>query len=63
MAWIYCDACGEGMDSPSIREVLTGNYYCPRCGSNNAERLSEDDTKDAMTKLLDRLEALEAKHV
>lgn len=50
------------MDPPSIREVLTKSYHCRHCCSNNAERLSEEDTKDAMVELLDRLEALENNH-
>nr|DAF78076.1 MAG TPA: DNA-directed RNA polymerase [Caudoviricetes sp.] len=34
MAFVYCDECETGMDRPSQREVLTNQYICPNCGSN-----------------------------
>lgn len=61
MAYIYCDHCDEGLPVPTIRQVLTNNYRCPHCGLNNYDRLSAEETAEAMGELLDRLEALEAK--
>lgn len=59
MAYVYCDYCDEGLDKPTIRQILTRDYKCPNCGDDCFELLYKDDVNDAMSQLLDRLEALE----
>ena len=31
MSWIYCK-CGQGLDRPTPRQVLSEMCYCPKCG-------------------------------
>lgn len=31
MSWIYCK-CGQGLDRPTPRQVLSEMWYCPKCG-------------------------------
>ena len=62
MAWIYCD-CGSELDNPTDREILTDDYRCGNCDKDNSYQIDERYKAEAMGRVLDRLEALEAKHV
>lgn len=59
MAFIYCDECEAGMDRPYQREVLTNQYICPNCGSNQSHRIDENHRADCLNRLVDRLETIE----
>lgn len=59
MAFVYCVECGTGMERPSQREVLTNQYICPNCGSNQSYRIDESHRADCLGRLIDRLEAVE----
>nr|DAF78075.1 MAG TPA: co-chaperone HscB [Caudoviricetes sp.] len=47
------------MDRPSQREVLTNQYICPNCGSNQSHRIDENHKADCLNRLVDRLETIE----
>lgn len=61
MAFIYCDECEAGMDRPSQREVITNQYICPNCGSNQSHRIDEDTKSEYIDRLLTRIEIIEDK--
>jgi hypothetical protein len=70
-AWRYCPKCGQGMDAPTIREVIKGKQTCDEpytfvCGyereidDHERDQAVEDfiERVEEMDKRLARLEAL-----
>lgn len=55
-AWRYCTKCGEGMPTPTDRQVISDEYPCPHCGEENDPIISRDDV---LLSMLDRIEAIE----
>lgn len=61
MAFVYCEECGTGMERPSQREVLTDQYICPNCGSDQSYRIDKDTKSEYVDRLLTRIEIIEDK--
>ena len=58
MSWTYCGKCDNGMDEPTLRQVLEGEYVCSICGHNNDPHMT---LAEVVLTLLERVEALEVK--
>lgn len=60
MSYHYCTECGHsnGMDAPTVREVLEDNWVCPMCEAN--QDIGKDEYRMAMVEMLDRIESLES---
>ncbi len=53
----YCPACGEGIPSPTAREIIEDVWRCGHCGAQ--QEVNGDHHRDALIEMLDRIEALE----
>lgn len=60
MAYHYCENCGDAeMDAPTLRDLAQDNWKCPQCYKIN--ELPPEWTHLAISKIADRLDAIEAK--
>lgn len=61
--WSYCMHCRQGLDAPSLGDVLRGLRICPNvlCSAVLDVRNEPGDAADAADALLERVEELERK--
>lgn len=59
MAYQYCGGCGNRLHEPTTREIIDGdNYQCPDCNHEQSHLASD---KDALYRMLERIEIIEKK--
>ncbi len=56
-SYMYCDNCDTGLDKPTPREVIEDHWECGLC--DHVQDIMDDDKRDALLNMLDRIEALE----